>query len=109
MENNGADDLFLWLLMLSRGAKITINPERVYTHVDTGRNVSADKLAMLRSDENVVRQLRSCEGIPDRQLDVYARRIAFLEQLEKGNLPQKAAACMKNLDICLCKIYAYYR
>lgn len=108
IENNGADDLFLWLLMLSRGAKFTINPELIYTHVDTGKNVSGDKLAMLRSDSDVVQQLRQCH-VSDRLVDVYARRIRFLQQLETGTAPQKLAACLKNPDICLSKLYAYYR
>ena len=108
IENNGADDLFLWLLMLSRGAKFSMNPELIYTHVDTGKNVSGDKLAMLRSDNDVVQQLRQC-NVSEQLVEVYARRIRFLQQLETGTVPQKLAACLKNPDICFCKLYAYYR
>lgn len=40
LKNNGADDYFLWLIMLSQGKIFVINREIIYTHVATGSNLS---------------------------------------------------------------------
>lgn len=109
IEKNGGDDLFLWLLMFSQGAKFIANPEKIYTHVDTGENVSADQMTMIRSAYNVIEQMKNCGQVNPKAIHVYHRRVRFLEQLEKGSKLQKIFACIKNLDICLCKLYAYYR
>lgn len=42
LENNGADDYFLWLAMLSDKKRFVINRECVYQHVYTSNNASLD-------------------------------------------------------------------
>lgn len=109
VTNNGSDDLFLWLLMFGHNASFTVNPARVYTHVDTGKNVSSDKMTMIRSSYNVVELLKQCPQIPARYARLYNRRIRFLEALTTGSKLKKLWSCICHFDICLCKLYAYYR
>lgn len=40
LKNNGADDYFLWLIMLSEGKKFAVNRKNIYLHVATGANLS---------------------------------------------------------------------
>ncbi len=49
MTKNGADDYFLWLVMLSQGKKFGINRESLYTHVYTSVNASDNKPEMKAS------------------------------------------------------------
>lgn len=109
VTKNGGDDLYLWLLMFGHNARFTVNPRLVYTHVDTGKNLSADKMTMIRSAYNVVELLGQCDQIPARYARVYGRRVRFLEVLATGSRTKKVLACIRNFDICLCKLYAYYR
>ncbi len=58
LKNNGSDDAFLWILMLSKGARAAINEELVYEHVYTGENTSSNNEAMLRSQMEVAEKLK---------------------------------------------------
>ena len=40
MKNNGCDDLLLWILMLNRNAKVAVNKESLYVHVEHNCNAS---------------------------------------------------------------------
>ncbi len=46
---NGADDYYLWLLMLSKGRKIRINRQKLYLHTHTGNNTSLNCEEMIKS------------------------------------------------------------
>lgn len=109
IENNGGDDIFLWMLMFEYGKTFALNRENVYVHIDTGENVSGDNSVMLRSAENVISVSRKCGIIPEEKIKLYEKRIKFMNELEQGNKFQKILACIKNIDVCFYKIYAYYR
>lgn len=49
LKMNGADDYFLWILMLKEGKNFVLNFERLYTHIGHGNNASNDISAMARS------------------------------------------------------------
>ena len=46
---NGADDYFLWLIMLSNKCKFAINRNKLYTHIYTTINTSIDESKMNQS------------------------------------------------------------
>lgn len=62
ISRNGSDDLLLWLMMFAEKARFTVNPAQLYTHVDTGANVSADVKKMLASSQEVLELLQK-EGM----------------------------------------------
>lgn len=47
--NNGADDYYLWILMLNEQKSFVYVPDILYSHVDTGINLSYDKNKMYNS------------------------------------------------------------
>lgn len=106
---NGGDDLFLWLLMFAYGKKFIANSECLYTHVDTGANVSRNVIAMIKTANNVIALSRKCENIPKKWIDIYERRIAFTEALVGKSKIKKLVEIVKNMDICIYKIFAFYR
>ena len=74
LESNGADDYFLWLLMLLENKKFVTNREILYKHNYTGDNTSDDLQSMEDSVTEVVEILFSKKRI---------NRERF-EQLKKG-------------------------
>lgn len=56
---NCSDDLLLWILMLYYNKKIIINKDKyVYTHINTGVNLSLDSSKMYASDMEVLNYLK---------------------------------------------------
>lgn len=53
LEINGADDYFLWILMLKSGKKFLLNYDTLYTHVGHSKNVSNNRFAMSQSVHRV--------------------------------------------------------
>lgn len=49
MKKNGADDMFLWVMMLKKGCKFSTLPHELYIHNSTGENVSGDEELMAES------------------------------------------------------------
>lgn len=54
LENNGADDWFLWICMLAGGCRISLNHEILYEHVLQGSNTSNDIMGMLHSEQEMM-------------------------------------------------------
>lgn len=106
---NGGDDLFLWLLMFAYGKKVIINSELIYTHMETGTNVSGSTIAMINTAKNVITLSRKCESIPSKWVDIYERRIQLTESLVGRQRIKKLFAIIKNMDLCVYKLFAYCR
>lgn len=73
ITRNGSDDLLLWLLMFAEGRRFTVNALQLYTHVDTGANVSADEKKILNSSAEVVEILKANNAITPLQERKYLR------------------------------------
>ena len=60
LNNNGADDWLLWLLLYSDGAKYVANPNDIYIHRTTDQgNLSFDYEKMYKSCENMMSILKN--------------------------------------------------
>ena len=92
LQHNGSDDFYLWLLMLSDGAKGTINRDHVYMHVYTGQNTSLDQSYMRESTYECVQKMKGI--IPDSKLRCIMRRADYYSET-KGNFFDKC----KYLDV----------
>ncbi|MDO4467513.1 MAG: glycosyltransferase family 2 protein [Bacillota bacterium] len=106
---NGGDDLFLWFLMFTNQAKIVLNENCVYTHVETGSNTSNDLQQMILSAENVISILKDCPRVPLNMWKAYQKRISFLKEKESRKGMARLFVHFRYLDICVYKLYAYYR
>lgn len=49
LKMNGADDYFLWILMLKAGKKFALNADKLYVHMGHGSNVSNDIFSIAQS------------------------------------------------------------
>ncbi|MBQ3146578.1 MAG: glycosyltransferase [Oscillospiraceae bacterium] len=107
MASNGADDLYLWLLYLTRGTKFVINPQKLYTHKQVGDNLSNSLEAMCRSDEEMCGILREHSLLPEKAIRKRERMCAFLAENGYRNRPT-LKAILKYPDILFWKAFAYF-
>lgn len=98
MQCNGADDLYLWLLMQGT-CRWVINPDIVYTHVDTGVNLSSDLEKMHRSAREAMALLKKADKLPARYERLAERRFRMRKFYEGKARWRKAVACLLYPDI----------
>jgi glycosyltransferase involved in cell wall biosynthesis len=92
---NGSDDLLLWCLFLSEGHRFSLNPETLYTHVETGENASGNERGMLGSLEETISILKSNSKIPPDLLDALRRQVAVqIRTIGKGPLKRAISYVM---------------
>lgn len=72
LKNNGADDYFLWLVMLSSKARFEINREKLYNHVYTSVNASLDNNIMMESVKELIEKQ---QGISSKYCRMIEKRI----------------------------------
>ncbi len=104
---NGADDLFLWLLMLSNGVRFAKNYACLYTHRDVGSNLSKDLSRMCQSDMETCRLLRTHRLLPEKDIRKRERLCDYLKACgyrNRGNL----LTMLRYPDVVFMKILAYY-
>lgn len=91
IENNGADDFFLWLCMLAQGHTFALNNDILFEHIVDYRNASGNSNAMTKSEHEIVSILKE-KGVFDKadwfRLDrmlaiIMERRLAFLDKFHK--------------------------
>lgn len=95
LTNNGADDYFLWLLMINNSAKINYNRGYVYTHSYTGQNLSLDNDKMYKSQLNMLDLLKKCDNYNKKDFKTIERTIHYKHDYKKNFLK----VTIKNLDI----------
>ena len=101
IEHNGSDDLLLWLLMQNEGRKMTINPEKLYTHVETGVNYSADFGKITTSSMDVLEFLRRHNAVSKKLAKTFERRFEMRKLYHgKGSL-NKAVAMLLYPDLSM--------
>lgn len=76
VSRNGSDDWLLWLLMFAENARFTVNPESLYTHVETGANLSANLEKMADSSMEVLEILKKNNRVTPRQERQFRRSCA---------------------------------
>lgn len=90
LQNSGADDFFLWILLRDNGISFQYNEEILYEHINHKKNKSSDLSGMIdsleelkdilcvtREQSDIVRSY--CSGI-NSSVDTYTRRIALQER-----------------------------
>lgn len=104
ISRNGSDDLLLWLMMFAQGARFVQNPEILYTHVDTGANVSANIDKMLASSQEVLTLLEKEHMITPKQAKKFRRSRAMARYYVGKSKLQKIFAMVRFPDVAWEKI-----
>lgn len=98
IDCNGSDDYYLWLLLQGE-CRWAVNPEVLYTHVDTGENLSIDIDRMLRSSREVLALLKQDGKITPHYERLAERRFRMRKFYEGRARWRKAAACLLYPDL----------
>jgi glycosyltransferase involved in cell wall biosynthesis len=91
MNNNGADDYFLWLLMMGQGKRFALNDDILFEHIVNGKNTSDNNNDMMDSEDEMIEKLKKMaiyEKAELEQLRTSLRRI-HIRELEKRCLAEK--------------------
>lgn len=75
MENNGADDYFLWILLAERQLKIAYNFNLFYHHCYSQESVSHKRHIMKKSEQEMVRLINKYHLIPWIRRKIYTYRL----------------------------------
>lgn len=104
MQKNGADDYFLWILMLSKGRKFEVNGKVLYNHVITGENCSADLQKMDCSVDEMVELLWKVPYIDMRTKRKMRRCNRYKQNFRYANPVWKILYSLQNLDLALLNV-----
>lgn len=99
MEVNGSDDLFLWILMFSKGSIFKADSKPVYIHKNTGENLSAASNAMTQSSMSMVKYLNQVDYVNDYIVKSLERDRAFFIKLEASNGVKKILLMISHIDL----------
>lgn len=70
LHNNGADDWFLWICMLSEGKRFRLNEDILFEHVIEGNNASLQTAKMIRSQREVVELVKKAGLLSEHEMDM---------------------------------------
>lgn len=101
-QNNGADDHYLWLMLLEKGNKGTTINEKLYTHVSTGNNTSLNIEAMYASNKELISHMKSISS---------RMHLFFLERRVKyyGSKPNSLLSKILYFDVGIIRRIFYQR
>jgi glycosyltransferase involved in cell wall biosynthesis len=100
LENNGADDCLLWILLLSEKKKIMINSDFLYFHIETGENTSLDTTKMMKSVQDMLIVLKDTISPIKRYLIM--RRAKYYSNNKMNTLYR-----MSFIDVWVCRKLYY--
>lgn len=99
LNDNGSDDFFLWILMLSQKKFFVFNKNHIYVHSYTGDNYSASYERMKKSNMAVYELLKCSGALNSYQLSCFRRSMHLENDELKRNRSIKQIIC--NIDIIL--------
>lgn len=101
---NGADDYYLWLLMMAAGKKYCILKASEYIHKYTGSNISADTSATDASVYDFVELLYDCDYFKKEDIITLHEMITYKAQFRKSNVLGKIGCSLANLNLFLANL-----
>ena len=99
IKKNGADDYFLWLLLLAMGIGFYYVDIPLYTHVYTGENISGATEATDASFFEFLPYFASCGFVDEEDVKLVERMMRYKADFRKGSLVKKCFLSLKNMDI----------
>lgn len=99
MDVNGSDDLFLWILMFSKGSVFKTNNQVVYIHKHTGENLSAAENAMTKSSVSMIKYLNQIDYVDGHIIKSLERDRSFFLNLEASRGLNKFFLMISNIDL----------
>ena len=99
LKTNGADDYFLWLLLLGNGVKFSYVDLPLYTHAYTGENISGATTQTDASVYEFIPLLRESKSLEEEEVATLERMIRYKAQFRVSNFLKKGILSLANLDL----------
>lgn len=96
---NGADDYYLWLLMLAQNKHFVYLDECLYTHKYTGTNISADTTATDDSVYDFIELLQECDYFKNEDAFTLHEMITYKNQFRSSSTMGKITCSLANLGL----------
>ena len=104
LKKNGADDYFLWLILLGQGIGFHYLDRDLYVHTYTGDNLSADTRVTDESSYEFMELLREGSFLSEDEQKKLERMIRYKAAFRKSGPGGKLSATIKNMDIFLANL-----
>lgn len=101
---NGADDYYLWLLMMAEKKSACYLKESEYIHKYTGSNISADTSATDASVYDFIDLLYDCDYFGKEDIITLHEMITYKAQFRKSNLLGKIGSSLANLNLFIANV-----
>lgn len=96
---NGADDYYLWLLLLAQHNKFAYLDRPIYTHRYTGDNISADTTATDDSIFDFLELLQDCPYFANEDIFTLHEMITYKSQFRASGIFGKVTSSLANLNL----------
>ena len=98
-KKNGADDYYLWLLLLADCVPFTMLDEPLYIHKHTGENLSSDTKKMDNSTYEFIKYLKEGSVVSKKDIATLERMTKYKDDFRNGGAGTKLLSTCRNLDI----------
>lgn len=105
LTRNGADDYYLWILMLSIGVKAKYLDAPLYVHKESGANLSSDTEKTDLSSFEFIDLLRKCPYVKGSDLDLLETMLKYKAAFRKGNLMKKGILSLRHPILFLTNVH----
>ena len=99
LSKNGADDYFLWILLLGQGIGFHYLDRVLYVHSDTGENISSDTTVTDDSAYEFIDILENGSFLSGDELSLLRRMLKYKAAFRRSGIFGKLALSVKNPDI----------
>lgn len=99
INQNGSDDLFLWILFLEKKYKFAVIKEPLYIHKYTGENLSDSETKMAQSSLEMVVYLEQIKYVPRKDVKIFKKSREFSLSIRQESVTKRMKAVICNLDL----------
>lgn len=96
LNNNGADDYFLWLCMMTEGKRFVLNQDVLFHHRITGENTSEDTNRMMDSEEEMLEILKREAGFDRAEAETLKQSLRRIH-IKQMDTQKYALSCLNQL------------
>lgn len=103
-QKNGADDYFLWLLMLDEQTTFVVLDDRLYEHRYTNKNLSGDTRTTDDSCYEFISFLKEGHMLPDSELECLETMLHFKANFRNVGKIKKVLLSLRHLSLFLANL-----
>ena len=104
LQKNGADDYFLWLLLLGQGIGFYYLDRSLYVHSHTGGNLSADTRVTDESSYEFIDMLKKVDFLSADEIEKLSRMLRYKADFRRAGIFGKLTLSLKNMDIFIANL-----